>query len=289
VTSRPLRFGLVLPGQGPVSQLAEEARRAEEVGFDVVALIDHLGTAAPLPPLISIAEAAPSLRVGNMVLNASFYRPALLARDLASVDSATGGRLEIGLGAGYVEEEFHAAGLPFPRAGARVDLVTEHAVEIRRLLSSPDYIPAPVQTPPPILIAGGGNRMLATAARHADIVAVLSMGSRDHLAERVTFLKDKAGDRLADIELAFTFFQLGIDDPGDLSILQMLARTALAARPGVPDDELRQMATYLPGPVDEAADRIRSLHEELGITYFTLCLAPTAKWETLEELLVTLR
>jgi probable F420-dependent oxidoreductase len=282
VTSRPLRFGLLFPGQRPVSQLAEEARRAEEVGFDVVVLPDHLGWAAPLPPLISIAEAAPSLRVGNLVLNASFYRPALLARDLASVDSATGGRLEIGLGAGYVEEEFHAAGLPFPRAGARVDLVTEHAVEIRRLLSSPDYFPAPVQTPPPILIAGGGDRMLATAARHADIVDVLSMGSRDHLAERVTFLKDKAGDRLADIELAFTFLQLGIDDPGDLSGLQMLA-------PGVPDDELRQMVTYLPGPVDEAADRIRSLHEELGITYFTMCLAPTAKWETLEELLTALR
>jgi alkanesulfonate monooxygenase SsuD/methylene tetrahydromethanopterin reductase-like flavin-dependent oxidoreductase (luciferase family) len=84
VTSRPLRFGLILPGQGPVSQMKEEARRVEQIGFDVVSLPDHLGMTAPLPPLVSIAEAAPSVRVGNMVLNASFYRPALLARDLAS-------------------------------------------------------------------------------------------------------------------------------------------------------------------------------------------------------------
>jgi probable F420-dependent oxidoreductase len=281
VTSRPLRFGLALLGQGPVSQMTE-ARRAEQIGFDVVLLPDHLGMTAPLPPLIPIAEAAPSLRVGNMVLNASFYRPALLARDLASVDAATGGRLEIGLGAGYVEEELHAAGLPFPRAGARVDLVTEHAVEIRRLLSSPDYIPAPAQTPPPIMIAGIGDRMLTAAAQHADIVAFAGMvGTRDRLAERVTFLKDKAGDRLADIELTLSFM-VTIGDPTDLSLLQRLA-------PGVPDDELRKVVTYLPGPVDEAADRIRSLHEEFGITYFTFGHTQTVKWETLEKLLAALR
>jgi probable F420-dependent oxidoreductase len=280
VTSRPLRFGLSLAG--PLSQLKEEARRAEQIGFDVVLLPDHLGMSAPLPSLIPIAEAAPSLRVGNMVINASFYRPGLLARDLASVDSATGGRLEIGLGAGYVEEEFRAVGLPFPRPAARVDIVIEHAVEIRRLLSSPDYSPAPVQTPPPILIAGIGDRMLTAAARHADIVAFPSVSARDHFVERVTFFKGKAGDRLADIELEFSFFQIGIDDPDDLSILQSIA-------PGVPDDELRKAVAYLPGPVDEAADRIRSLHEELGISYFTFTLTPTVKWETLEKLLAALR
>ncbi|MBB4688214.1 TIGR03621 family F420-dependent LLM class oxidoreductase [Amycolatopsis jiangsuensis] len=280
MTSRPLRFGLCMVG--PIPQMKEEARRAEQTGFDVVLLSDHLGMPAPLPPLISIAEAAPSLRVGNMVINASFYRPALLARDLASVDSATGGRLEIGLGTGYVEEEFHAAGLPFPSAGARVDLVVEHAVEIRRLLSSSDYNPAPAQTPPPIMIAGIGDRMLAAAAQHADIVAFPGMATRDHLTERVTFFKDKAGDRSADIELAFSFFQVGIDDPNDLSVLRFLA-------PGVSDDKLRTLTAYLPGPVEAAADRIRSLHEVLGITYFTFNLTPTVKWETLEKLVAALK
>jgi probable F420-dependent oxidoreductase len=280
VTSRPLRFGLSVTG--PVSRMKEAARRAEQIGFDVVLLPDHLGMTAPLPPLISIAEAAPSLRVGNMVINASFYRPALLARDLATVDAATDGRLEIGLGTGYVEEEFRAAGLPFPRAGARVDLVIEHAVEIRRLLSGPDHFPAPVQTPPPIMIAGTGDRMLTAAARHADIVAFPTAGTRDQLAERVAFFVDEAGDRSADVELAFSFFQVGLDDPDDLSILRAIA-------PGVPDDQLRRAVSYLPGPVDAAADRIRSLHEALGITYFTFSLGPTVRWESLEKLLAALR
>jgi probable F420-dependent oxidoreductase len=275
-----LRFGLVVAGSIP--QLEESARRAEQIGFDVVLLPDHLGMPAPLPSLLPMAEAAPSLRVGNMVLDAPFYRPALLARDLAAVDAATGGRLEIGLGAGHAEEEFRAAGLPFPSAGARVDLVVEHAVEIRRLLSDPGHSPAPVQTPPPIMIAGMGDRMLTAAARHADIVAFLSFGTREHLVERVGFFTDAAGDRAAEVERAFTFMQVGIDDPDDLSFLRGTA-------PGVPDDELRGKVTYLPGPVEEAADRIRSLHETLGITYFTFIMSPSVTFETLERLLAALR
>jgi hypothetical protein len=130
------------------------------------------------------------------------------------------------------------------------------------------------------MIAGIGDRMLTAAVRHADIVTFPSRGARDHLVERVAFFKDKAGDRFADIELAFSFVHVGIDDPNDLSVLQAIA-------PGVPDDELRKEMTYLPGPVDEAAERIRSLHEELGINYFTFAfgLTPTVKWETLEKLL----
>ena len=119
MVSRPIRLGVAFAGHCPVAQLVVEARRGELIGFDVVSLVDHLGCTAPLPPLVAIVPAAPSGRVGNLVINASFYLPALLARDLASVDSATGGRLEIGLGAGHVEEEFVAAGLPFPKSGAR--------------------------------------------------------------------------------------------------------------------------------------------------------------------------
>jgi probable F420-dependent oxidoreductase len=280
MTARPLRFGLSVSGS--VAELTEQARRAEQIGFDVVVLPDHLGMAAPLASLIPIADAAPSLRVGNMVINSSFYRPALLARDFASIDEATGGRLEIGLGTGYAEDEFRAVGLPFPKAGARVDLVIEHAVELRRLLSDPGYRPAPVQTPPPILIAGTGDRMLTAAAQHADIVAFPSVSPREQIAERVAFLKDKAGDRSTGIELAFSFFQIGIDDPDDLSVLRAIA-------PGVPDDVLRKGESYLSGSVDEAADRIRSPHDDLGISYFTFSITPTVKWETLEKLLSALR
>jgi probable F420-dependent oxidoreductase len=141
MTTRPIKLGLALVAQGSVSEMVEQARRAESIGFEVILLPDHLGFTAPLVPLVAIAQAAPSVQVSNLVLNAAFYRPALLARDLASVDSATGGRLIIGLGAGYVEDEFVAAGLPFPSPRERVRLLTEHVTEIRRLLSDPGNIP----------------------------------------------------------------------------------------------------------------------------------------------------
>ena len=92
MTTHPIKLGLALLGQGPVAEMAEQARRAESIGFQVILLPDHLGFAAPLVPLVAIAQAAPTVQVSNLVLNGAFYRPALLARDLASVDSATGGR-----------------------------------------------------------------------------------------------------------------------------------------------------------------------------------------------------
>jgi probable F420-dependent oxidoreductase len=282
MTTRPIKLGLALLGQGPVSEMVEQARRAESIGFEVILLPDHLGFTAPLVPLVAIAHAAPTVQVSNLVLNASFYSPALLARDLASVDSATGGRLIISLGTGYVEEEFVAAGLPFPSPRERVNRLTEHVTEIRRLLSDPDHVPPSVQTPPPIMVAGVGDRLLTMAAQQADIVAIASTGTEDDLAERIAFVKAQAGARADDIELAFGFFQVSMDDPSDLSILKMVA-------PDVPESEMRRWTTLLGGSVDEAAERIHRLHDDLGISYFTLNATPGTSWDTLEKLVAALR
>ncbi len=282
MTVRPLKLGLALVGRNSVPEMAREARRAEELGFDVVVLGDHLGMSAPLVSLPVLAAAAPSLRVGNMVLNTGFYRPALLARELASVDSATGGRLIIGLGAGYIEAEFGAAGLPFPNGGARVKLLTEHVTEIRRLLSDPGHIPRPVQTPPPIMIAGAGDKLLTMAAQHADIVAIGSLGSEADLAERVAFVKNAARDRVDDIELQFGFFQTSIDDPSDLSILRLIA-------PNAPEAELRKLAILLDVPLAAAVERIQRFHEEMGISYFTFGKTSGTSWGTFEKLVGALR
>src|ERR1700751_2358161 len=278
MTAKPIKFGLTLFGQNPVPEMADEARHAESIGFDVILLPDHLGFTAPLVPLVAIAEAAPTVKVSNLVINASFYRPALLARDLAAVDSATGGRLIISLGTGYVEQEFDAAGLPFPSPGQRVRILTEHVTEIRRLLSDPGHMPPPVQTPPPIMVAGAGNKLLTMAAQHADIVAIASMGTDADLAERVDFVKARAGDRFDDIELSFGFFQVSMDDPSDVSLLRLL-------EPEVPEAELRKFTTLLDLPVFAAAERIHQLHEELGISYFTLNKGVRTSWETLEKLI----
>ena len=281
-TRRPLRVGVSLPSYASVAELLEHARRAEEIGIDVLLLPDHLGHTAPLPPLVTVAHAAPSLRVSNLVINAGFYRPALLARDLATVDALTGGRLEIGLGTGYAEEEFVAAGVPFPTAGERVRLLTEHATTLRALLSNPDFAPGLVQTPPPILVAGSGDRLLAMAARHADIVSILSMGTEADLAERVAYVNEQAGDRIDQIELAFGFFQVSMEDTDDLSMLRQLA-------PDASDASLRKLATLLDGPVEAAAERIRRFHEELGIGYVTLTKTDGTSWETFAKLVAAIR
>jgi probable F420-dependent oxidoreductase len=280
--AKPITLGLTLIGQNSVPEMAEDARRAESIGFDVILLPDHLGFTAPLVPLVAIAAAAPTVKVSNLVINAAFYRPALLARDLAAVDSATGGRLIISLGTGYVEQEFDAAGLPFPSPGQRVRILTEHVTEIRRLLSDPGHMPQPVQTPPPIMVAGAGNKLLTMAAQHADIVAIASMGTDADLAERVDFVKARAGDRFDDIELSFGFFQVSMDDPSDLSLLRLL-------EPEAPEAELRKLTTLLDLPVSGAAERIHQLHEELGVSYFTLNKGFGTSWETLEKLIAAVR
>src|SRR5262249_20665154 len=161
--TRPLRFGAVVSTKGSVAELVDHARRAVASGCDVVLLPDHLGYAAPLPSLVAVAAALPSTRVGNCVLNTAFYSPALLARDLAAVDSAVGGRLEIGLGAGYIAEEFTAAGLRLPTPAERVRLVKEHVKQIRATFADRNYSPTPTQQSPRIMIGGAGDKMLAMA------------------------------------------------------------------------------------------------------------------------------
>jgi len=283
MTQRPLKLGVQLLGRSSVPELVEEARSAAAAGFEVILVPDHLGLAGPLVALVAIAQAVPNVQVSNLVLNSSFYRPALLARDLASVDSATGGRLIISLGTGYVEAEFDAAGIPFPSPGARVKIVAEMISELRRLLSDPGHIPPPVQTPPPIMVAAQGDKMLTLAAQQADIVAIASMGSEADLAGRVAFVKEKAAGRFDDIELQFAFIQVSMDDPSDLTLLRMLAP------PDAPEEELRKLTTVLDGSVSAAVERIQRLHAELGISYFTFSKTPGTSWATFEKLVAALR
>jgi alkanesulfonate monooxygenase SsuD/methylene tetrahydromethanopterin reductase-like flavin-dependent oxidoreductase (luciferase family) len=149
-------------------------------------------------------------------------------------------------------------------------------------LSNPEFAPGLVQTPPPILVAGAGDRLLAMAATHADIVSILSVGTEADLAERVAYVKDQAGDRIDQIELAFGFFQVSMEDTDDLSMLRRLA-------PDASDASLRNLATLLDGPVEAAAERIRRFHEELGIGYVTLTKTDGTSWETFAKLVAAIR
>lgn len=111
---RAFRFGVGLNSTRSAPELAQTARRLEGFGFDVLHVPDHLGAPAPFPVLVAAAAATSTIRLGTYVLNACFYRPALLTRDVADTDLLSGGRLEVGLGAGYVRAEFEAAEMDFP-------------------------------------------------------------------------------------------------------------------------------------------------------------------------------
>jgi probable F420-dependent oxidoreductase len=282
MTTRPLSLGVALAGNTPVPELVKEAQKVAAAGFDVILTPDHLGGAAPMVSLVAIAAATPNILVSTLVLNASFYSPALPARDLAAVDSATGGRLIIALGTGYVEAEFDAAGIPFPSAGQRITIVADTVREVRRLLSDPDYTPPPAQAPPPIMVAGQGDKMLTLAAAEADIVGIASMGDEAHLAERVSFVKTKAGHRFKDIELQFGFFQVSLDDPSDLSIMRILGAEG-------PTQDVAKLATVLNGSLGATVERIRRLHDDLGITYFTFLKTEATSWQTFGVLVDALR
>ena len=229
----------------------------EGAGFDVAHMADHLYTTAPFPILTALALATERLRVGTFVLNAGFYRPALLNREVTTLRDLSGGRFEVGLGAGYVKEEFEQAELPFPTAGQRVAWlghVIEHLNE-----HAPDV---------PILVAGNGDKLLTIAARRAHIIGLTGGGpitaESDPLADRIAFVKAAAGDRFDELELNLSIIAMP-DESGvpDLSI----ARRFL---PGLSNEEMMLAPTVLSGSTADVVDRVRELRDRYGVTYITV-------------------
>jgi probable F420-dependent oxidoreductase len=145
--SRPFRFGVNLLEPASAEEWRAKCRRAEELGYDVILVPDHLGMPAPFPALVAAAEATERPRLGTFTLNAGFWNPTLLAREVATTDALTGGRLELGLGTGYVRAEHEAAGLPFGSPGERVDHLRRTVKELKRLLGSDEHQPQAAQRP----------------------------------------------------------------------------------------------------------------------------------------------
>jgi probable F420-dependent oxidoreductase len=273
--AKEFRFGLSLHDARSRSKVENAARSAEEFGFDVLHVPDHLGAPAPFPALTMAATATRTLLLGTFVLNAGFYKPALLARDVAALRDLSGGRFELGLGAGYVREEFEAAELPFPTARQRIehlDHMTEYMGE-----HVPDV---------PILIAGNGDRLLTVAARWANIIG-LTGGDRaatadeDPLAERIAFVRNAAGDRFGELELNIAITAMPLDESGmpDLKIPRRFL-------PTLSEEELLRHPGVLSGSVRDMADQIRGYRDTYGVSYI-IVQAPHA--ETFSKVIAELK
>ncbi|QUR68815.1 LLM class F420-dependent oxidoreductase [Mycobacterium spongiae] len=255
--AKDFRFGLNVRFIKSLATLQAKARRAEDLGYDIVCVPDHLGAAAPIPTLTTAALATSEVRLSMYVLNAAFYKPALLSRDLEALNLLSGGRLEIGLGTGYVREEFEAAELPYPSAGARVDYLGHMATYLKK------------QHPTvPMLIAGSGNRVMRLAARHADIVGLTGANVAevdDPLAERVEFVRNAAGDRFGDLELNLAITAV----PAEGSRLPDLSMTRRYA-PTLSDEEILAMPSVLTGTPHDMADTLAAYRDRYGVTSFTV-------------------
>jgi probable F420-dependent oxidoreductase len=253
--TKEYRFGVGLRAAKSLASVQDEARRAEALGFDVLHLPDHIGAPAPFPTLMAAAAATTTLRMGTFVLNACFYKPALLARDVQALRDLSGGRFELGMGAGYAEREFKAAELRYPSARERVEYlahVTEYMGE-----HLPDV---------PVLIAGNGDKLLTVAARHANIIGLTGgqpiTETTNPLAERIEFVRRAAGDRFDELELNIAITAMPRDGSAepDLSI----TRRAL---PHMSDEELLATPAVLSGSTRDIADTIRSYRDTYGVSY----------------------
>ena len=291
----PFRFGVNFGHARSRAEWQETARKIEDLGYATLTVPDHLtDLIAPLPALVSAAEATKHIRVGTYVLNNDFRHPVLVARDAAAVDLLTNGRLQLGLGAGSIQSEYDQAGLGFDRGGIRVERLSEAVTIIKALLegkrvtfagrhyrvTSHAIAPLPVQKPhPPILIGGYGPRLLTLAAREADIVGFSGINFRrggaappdvsgwraSSVDERVELVRAAAGERCSRIEFNALVQRVIVTDDRLKAAEELTGRwTQLTA------DEILQSPFALIGTVDQMVEDLRARRDRWGISYYVV-------------------
>ena len=288
-THRPFRFGIQADGAASGADWAELARRAEGHGYSCLTMPDHFGDQlAPVPALMAAAAATTHLRVGALVFDNDYKHPVVLAKELATIDLLSGGRLEIGLGAGWMISDYEQSGMPYDTPGVRIDRFVEGLHVIRRAMepgafsfsgthytiTDYDGHPKPVQARPPVLIGGGGKRVLGIAAREADIVGInpsmhagrigpeaIAGMSAESVDEKVAIVAAAAGDRMADIEMNIRAFLVNVTSDG------ASARAAMASMVGVDQSMIDASPFALIGPPEELVDRLLERRERWGFSY----------------------
>ncbi|WP_030921854.1 TIGR03621 family F420-dependent LLM class oxidoreductase [Streptomyces sp. NRRL B-24720] len=274
--ARPFRFGvnMLMPAGG--TDWRTRCRRAEQLGYDVILVPDHLGLPAPFPALVAAAEATERPRVGTFVLNAAFWNPTLLAREAAGTDALTEGRLELGIGAGYVREEHDRASIEFLSPGGRVDHLRRTVEVLDRLLRDADHVPKSPQHPrPPLLIGGNGDRVLRLAAAFAEIVAFTGAAS-DRTGKLVPLTAEELDERVA----AYRRFAAARESPAELNLLIQFVRKTndrrAAVREVLPlmshldEDQALALPLLAMGTVRAIADQLRERRERYGFSYLTV-------------------
>lgn len=285
---RPFRFGVNTTSIESRSSWQERARRLEAEGWSTLLVPDHLGGVSTFVPLVSAADVTTELRVGSLVINNDLFHPLRLAQEAATVDLLTDGRLELGLGSGWNLPEYQLLDVAYDRPAQRAARLVQAVATMKSAWVGESRLPGAegadggravlqaVQRPHiPLLIGGHGDQVLTLAATEADIVGFTGLtwtgsslaptgASVDNLAERVRFVRDRAGNRFDELELNILTQVTSIGGDSQTTVME------LASRLGTRPDLVRSSPLTLIGSVPEIVDKLVATREELGISYVVI-------------------
>lgn len=304
--TKPFRFAVQSYTATSGADWVEQARQAEDLGYAAFHTADHhigpgpaldptnhgVQDLAAVPAIAAAAAATTTIKVGCRVFCTDYRNPVIFAKELATLDVLSDGRMEIGLGCGWLANEYEAIGIPFERAGLRIDRMEETLAVIRACFADGEVdvtgdhvhavgfegVPKPAQAGgPPIMIGGGSPRVLGIAGREADIVSLnfdnrsgvlgpegVGSGSADHTAQKIDWIRAGAADRFDDIELEIAAYFTVVTDDRDA------AMAAMAGRMGAPPEALADHAHTLIGSVDDICEQLEERRETYGISYVTV-------------------
>ncbi len=294
---RPFRFNIQCssPEQVDARSWAALARRVEDLGFATLTVSDHLDEqVAPIASLMAAADATTTLRIGSMLFSNDYRHPVVLAKEAATLDALSGGRFELGLGAGWMTSDYQRAGLTLDPPGVRIARLAEALTVIKGMFADAPLThtgtfyqvnglngtPKPVQRPhPPIVIGGGGRRMLTLAAREADIIGLnmnmasgvidSSLGANattDATEEKVGWIREAAGARWDELTLQVRVHMVVVTEDRE-SVAALLASGF-----GLTIEQALTTPHALCGSVDEICDALVERRERFGISTIGVAL-----------------
>jgi probable F420-dependent oxidoreductase len=290
-----IRFGLHF-WDLPTASWVDRVRRYERLGFSSITFTDHqiVPQWEPIAALAAVAAATNSIRLGTLVLDMGLRNPVLTAKAAATLDVLSSGRLELGLGAGYVAQNFVASGVPFERAGDRIARLEESLLLMRRLWAETsttmhgrffDVVDAPMvlreAVTPTVLIGGGGPKMMNLGGRAADIVSMiprqetgewsvkasLADSTIERMAQKARWVREsaeKAGRDPSHVELHTMVVRTIVGDEVDGAIAQESADT------DVPVASMGDSSLYLTGSGPQIRDRLRNWQAHTGLSYISI-------------------
>ncbi len=295
-SQRPFRFGVSAHKARSKEAWVAKARKAESLGYSTLLVPDHLGDQlAPVAALVAAAEATQTLRIGSLVFDNDFRHPVMLAKEAATLDFLSGGRFEMGLGAGWQRSDYEQSGMPFDPAGVRVSRMEEALHIVKGLFADGPFTfsgnyytvtdleghPKPVQRPhPPILVGGGGKHLLSIAAREATIVGFtplfkadgtgseLTDATPEALMQKLEWVRQAAGDRFGSLELNILVAEVMVTEDRE-QVAQFIA-SSMAPNMGVTVQQVLEVPYVLIGTVDQICEDLLARRERFGISYITV-------------------